>query len=56
LDTKNTGNQRTTEATQEKKPYKTPNLRFENVFEVSALSCGKLTASQSSCNLNTKTS
>ena len=25
-----------------KKPYKTPSLRFEPVFEVSALACGKI--------------
>ena len=27
-----------------KKPYKTPSLRFESVFEVSALSCGKVSS------------
>ena len=39
-----------------KKPYKTPTLRFESVFEVSALSCGKLTATQSGCNFVQKAS
>jgi hypothetical protein len=32
-----------------KKTYKTPTLRFESVFEVSALSCGKM-STQGSCN------
>jgi hypothetical protein len=31
-----------------KKPYKTPTLRFESVFEVSALSCGKI-STQGGC-------
>lgn len=40
----------------EKKPYKAPSLRFESVFEVSALACGKLTSSQSGCHFSTKAS
>jgi hypothetical protein len=39
-----------------KKPYKTPTLRFESVFEVSALACGKLTSTQSGCKFSTKAS
>jgi hypothetical protein len=39
-----------------KKPYKTPTLRFESVFEVSALACGKLTTTQSGCKFSTKAS
>ena len=39
-----------------KKPYKTPSFRFEPVFEVSALACGKLFASESSCRLSRKAS
>lgn len=40
-----------------KKPYQTPTLRFETVFEVSALACGKLVGStQSSCHFSTKAS
>ena len=40
----------------EKKPYKTPAFRYEPVFEVSALSCGKLSSTQSGCRLVTKAS
>jgi hypothetical protein len=32
-----------------KKPYKAPTFRFESVFEVSALACGKTFTSGSSC-------
>jgi hypothetical protein len=32
-----------------KKPYKAPSFRFERVFEVSALACGKISATQASC-------
>ena len=32
-----------------KKAYKGPAFRFESVFEVSALQCGKTFASQGSC-------
>ena len=32
-----------------KKPYKPPTFRFEHVFEVSALSCGKISSTQDSC-------
>lgn len=32
-----------------KKPYQPPSFRFESVFEISALSCGKIHATQSSC-------
>jgi len=32
-----------------KKPYKAPSFKFEPVFEVSALSCGKLSSTQSGC-------
>jgi hypothetical protein len=39
-----------------KKPYKTPTLRFESVFEVSALACGKITPSQSGCGFVQKAS
>jgi hypothetical protein len=33
-----------------KKLYKTPTLRFESVFEVSALACGKIAGTSGSCN------
>ena len=39
-----------------KRPYKPPTVRFEHVFEVSALSCGKISATQQSCRSNTKNS
>jgi hypothetical protein len=41
---------------QKKKAYKTPSLRFEPVFEVSALACGKLTSTQSGCSFVQKAS
>jgi hypothetical protein len=37
-----------------KKPYKAPSFRFESVFEVSALSCGKVASTEGSCGSNTK--
>jgi len=39
-----------------KKPYHAPAFRFERVFEVSALSCGKISATQASCRANRKVS
>jgi hypothetical protein len=42
-------------AASEKKPYEKPGFRYEQVFVTSALSCGK-TATEGSCNLNTKLS
>ena len=32
-----------------KKPYQKPAFRFEEVFVTSALSCGKITSTQSGC-------
>jgi hypothetical protein len=32
-----------------KKPYTAPSFRYESVFEVSALACGKVQSTQSSC-------
>jgi hypothetical protein len=32
-----------------KKPYTAPSFRFESVFEISALACGKVFSTQSSC-------
>jgi hypothetical protein len=40
----------------EKKPYEKPGFRYEQVFVTSALSCGKVTTTQSSCTNNTKVS
>jgi len=39
-----------------KKPYEKPSFRFEQVFVTTALSCGKISVTQSSCSLNTKAS
>jgi len=39
-----------------RKPYVKPAFRFERVFETTALSCGKVTASQGQCRLNRKVS
>ena len=39
-----------------KKVYKAPAFRFERVFEVSALSCGKRHSTEASCHQNRKTS
>jgi hypothetical protein len=39
-----------------KKPYQAPAFRFERVFEVSALSCGKVSGTEDSCRHNRKAS
>lgn len=39
-----------------KEHYKAPSFRFESVFEVTALSCGKISATQGACNRNQKAS
>jgi hypothetical protein len=39
-----------------KKPYEKPAFRHEQVFVTTALSCGKITTTQSGCGLNTKVS
>lgn len=44
------------EAPAVKKPYKPPSFRFERVFAVAALSCGKVFSDQLSCHLNPKAS
>ena len=33
----------------DKKPYEKPSFRFEQVFVTTALSCGKVSSTQSSC-------
>jgi len=43
-------------AANEKKPYEKPGFRYEQVFVTSALSCGKITTTQSGCAMNTKVS
>jgi hypothetical protein len=39
-----------------KKKYQEPTFRFERVFEVSALTCGKVSSSQGPCHTNVKLS
>jgi hypothetical protein len=39
-----------------KKPYEKPSFRFEQVFVTSALSCGKVGGTSSSCNSSPKVS
>jgi len=39
-----------------KRPYHKPAVRFERVFETSALACGKVQATQSQCHHNRKSS
>jgi len=39
----------TADSPAKKKPYTPPSFRFEPVFEVSALACGKHFATQASC-------
>jgi len=42
--------------TTKKKEYKPPSFQFEPVFEVSALACGKVFATQHGCRFNRKAS
>ena len=39
-----------------KKPYVKPEVRYEQVFETSALSCGKVHSTQGGCHFNRKNS
>lgn len=39
-----------------KRPYHKPTVRYERVFEVQALTCGKVQATQHSCHSNRRTS
>lgn len=39
-----------------KKPYHKPTVRCERVFEVRALTCGKVQTTQGSCHYNRRTS
>jgi hypothetical protein len=56
LNKDNTSDEKAPEQAGTKKPYKTPSVRFESVFEVSALSCGKVSVTQSSCKVSMKAS
>jgi hypothetical protein len=39
-----------------RKPYRKPAVRYERVFEVQALICGKVQATQASCRYNRRNS
>jgi len=39
-----------------KKPYQKPAVRYEQVFETRALTCGKVQTTQGSCHYERKTS
>lgn len=54
MNIKDTSDSKTQESIGKKKPYETPTFRFERVFEVSALSCGKIDSTQMGCHSNRK--
>jgi hypothetical protein len=56
LDTTNASNDKSREPLTGKKPYKAPSFRFQVAFEVSALVCGKIDPTQSTCTSNRKLS
>jgi hypothetical protein len=39
-----------------KKPYKAPSFRFEPIFEVAALACGKISGTEHECRFSRKAS
>jgi hypothetical protein len=43
-------------AAEQKKPYEKPSFRFEQVFVTTALSCGKIDGTETSCHHNHKAS
>jgi hypothetical protein len=56
IDNSSRGKPREEAASPTKKPYKAPSFRFEPVFEVSALACGKVFGTQGSCRSSRKAS
>lgn len=56
MNDKNTSDEKAPKPSAGKKEYKTPTFRFESVFEVSALSCGKIHSSQGGCHFVQKAS
>jgi hypothetical protein len=46
----------TKNARQGRRPYHAPTFRSEKVFETMALTCGKISTTQTICKLNRKTS
>jgi hypothetical protein len=53
---KNPSEEKARERTVAKKPYRKPEVRFEKVFEVMALVCGKVNSTQLSCRSSRKAS
>ena len=39
-----------------KKPYEKPSFRYEKVFVTSALTCGKISGTSASCDMNPRVS
>ena len=56
LNKDNNSNEKAREQAGAKKSYKKPSVRFESVFEVSALSCGKISTTQANCKVSMKAS
>lgn len=56
MNDKNTAGEKAPESPKQKKPYKTPTLKFERVFEVSALACGKVFSTEGGCRVSRKAS
>lgn len=53
---KNPSEEKAKEGSAAKKPYRKPEVRFEKVFEVMALVCGKVHHTQLSCRSSRKAS
>jgi len=56
MDDKSNGSATAAGSKPAKKPYEKPQFRFERVFEVQALSCGKVNPSSGSCHASRKNS
>jgi hypothetical protein len=56
LDITNASSDKSRQPLTGKKPYKAPSFRFQAAFEVSALVCGKISPTQSTCASNKKLS
>jgi hypothetical protein len=54
--TKESNEKTPSSASSAKRPYQKPAFRHERVFETMALSCGKVSPTQSTCTFNRKTS
>jgi hypothetical protein len=56
MNDESTPKETTPEPIKRKKPYKTPSMKFEPVFEVSALACGKMYSTEGGCRISRKAS